>query len=201
MECCSFGENCIWIINSTKKIIWSACVLSQPPPLLRMGRPFFNPTKERNFKMNEKLKMNPKIRKVEVGVRTLQTVKIYPLSFRDQEELTTIIFDVLAEIFKEEEAVSSESLEQADTPVSNMELIKRVLKAITENMATILEYVTDPDIKIDGKDIIGVLSNDQMFEIADIIFEVNYADFLKNFKALATKAGEIWKPKVSAQKE
>jgi hypothetical protein len=120
-------------------------------------------------------RLNPQIKPVQVGVRTLREVKIYPLSMTDQENLTKTLVGVFND-------VRSGKLDPKD--VGQEQVFDALQKLILDNIKVILKYVTDEGETPTMEE----LTNNQLFEITNIIFEVNYEGFLKNFKALIKRA-------------
>ncbi len=122
-------------------------------------------------------KLNPDIKKVDVGVRELKTITIYPLSATDQFDLTNRIVSVITELSQKEE-LSSMSNEQA------VEFIQTIIR---DNLQVILEYVVDESERPSFEE----LTNNQIYTIVSNIFEVNYEGFLKNFKDLFKRAATL----------
>ncbi len=123
-------------------------------------------------------RVNPQIKTVSVGVRELRDVKIYPLSMNDQYELSNLIMGIL------KDAASGKLDPQKQ---DQEEVLSFIQTLIFDNLMKILEFVTDPE----EKPSIDELTNDQFYEIADVIFVVNFEGFLKNFKALVKRAKGI----------
>lgn len=123
-----------------------------------------------------KKKVNPDIKTVDIGVRDLRTITLYPLSAKDQIELSNKLVTVLSSM--------GESLNDETT---NEQALSFFQKVITENLEVILAYVVDENEmpKMDE------LTNNQLYVISNTIFEVNYEGFLKNFMGLYGRAKKI----------
>jgi len=121
---------------------------------------------------NELQKLNPQITEVEIGVRNLRTIKIYPLSIGDQLELTDLITEAMQRFF----GVSSESIADTDFVIFILSLIKKNLGRILE-LATCNEY----------NDILKDITNEQAIQIGNIIYNVNFKCLEKNVKSLSEK--------------
>lgn len=119
-------------------------------------------------------KLNPEIKEVDVGTKELRTIKIYPLSANDQFELSKQIINAITEF--------SESTDF--TQMSNDEALAFVQRLIFDNLSVILEYVVTKE----ERPTFDELTNNQIFEISDIVFKVNYEGFIKNFKNLFERA-------------
>jgi hypothetical protein len=111
--------------------------------------------------------LNPQIKEVSVGTRKLRKIKIYPMSAGDQLKLIGLIRKVRED--------AGELASRADTAT----IIGYVGDVITNNFGTILEFITD-----DGAKLIDELTNTQISEIADIVYEVNFAILEKKMMAV-----------------
>jgi hypothetical protein len=114
--------------------------------------------------------MNPRVRVLEVGIRTLRKIKIYPLSVADQFTLSDSITEGIQIYAKE----SSENL----TPESVSKLVDLVRKKLPDILRLIV-----PDEKVPAK-LLKELDNYQLAEIAQIVFEDNYGEPVKKLVSL-----------------
>jgi len=131
-----------------------------------------NETAERENKM-----LNPRIRDVDIGIRNLRKVTIYPLSIPDQEQLIDVITSAVREFFL------------SDAPKDDYAFTSFVVKQIKDNMKRIMELITDEkDIEALLRDI----DNYQLTEIANIIWEVNFDLPGKNAKSLFEKLKNLF---------
>jgi len=121
--------------------------------------------------MSEKL--NPQIRTMNIGTKKLFEIKIYPLSFADQTKMTDLITQAVQKIFAERQG-----LEKAP----NIEVVSVLVGLVKENIEKLLLLVTD-----DGKKVLESITNLQLFEIASIVYEMNYEAIAKNVKDLFGK--------------
>ena len=116
----------------------------------------------------EQQKLNPQITDVEIGIRNLRNITIYPLSMGDQLKLTDLII----------KAITDQVGDGAGADLS----VAFIVKVIHENIGKILTMVSD-----EKETVLYELSNLQAIAIADIIFDVNYGSVAKNFKSLSEK--------------
>ena len=117
----------------------------------------------------EQSTLNPQITDVEIGVRNLRKITIYPLSMGDQLKMTDLIIDAVT---KQVEIAGNADLS-----------VKFIVKIIHENIGKILAMVSD-----EKESVMNELSNLQATVIAGIIFDVNYGGLVsKNFKSLSEK--------------
>jgi len=120
--------------------------------------------------------MNPQITTVEIGVKSLQEVTIYPLSIGDQFKMTDLITTAIQDV------VGSNSIEDFDDAA----VIQFAIDLIRDNLEKFLSFVIQESEKIS----FGDITNEQLFEIIQIIFTVNYEGVLKNGKDLVKKIQE-----------
>ena len=123
----------------------------------------------------EQEKLNPQITDVEIGIRNLRKITIYPLSMGDQLKLTDLII----------KAITDQISDGGSTDLS----VAFIVKVIHENIGKILTMVSD-----EKETVLDELSNLQAIEIADIIFDVNYGSVAKNFKSLSEKLMGLFQP-------
>lgn len=121
-------------------------------------------------------KLNPQIKTVEVGIKSLREVTIYPLSMSDQFKLT----DIIVELFKE--FTSFDELDLDETQV-----VEKGVGLIKDNLETILSVVTDEKESISFDE----LTNTQFSELATLLYEVNYEEMLGNLKSLIERVKKI----------
>lgn len=119
----------------------------------------------------EQSKLNPVVRYTTIGIRVLKEVKVYPLSVKEQMELTEVISD----------AIRKFQLEQGDA--NNLESIPFVLELIKNNLGKIMSIVSDEQ---DG-DILSNITNEQLVDLAEIIYEMNFGSISGKIKALIGK--------------
>ena len=128
---------------------------------------------------NEEKKLNPQIVDVEIGIRNVRNIRIYPLSMADQLKLTDIIVN----------AAMAATREGNDMAVPTF-----ILQMLKENIGKIIAMTTDEDEAITAE-----ISNMQAVEIADVLFDVNYGAVAKNFKSLSDKMKEMFQPERQSQ--
>lgn len=109
---------------------------------------------------------NPDIKEVLIGIRNLKKIYVYPLSMQDQFDLVEKLADAINAV--------GEGFDFNE--LTNEQAIEFIKKLITDNVTTILEYVTDDEERPQ----FNQMTNNQLFEIVDIIFSVNFEGVLKN---------------------
>ena len=119
--------------------------------------------------MSENEKINPQIMEIEIGIREMRNITIYPLSMADQLSLTNLISTSIAAHVAKEEG-------------GDMAVVAFILELVKENIGRILTMVTDEDDKL-----LENISNLQAAGIAEAVYEVNYGIVAKNFKSLFGK--------------
>lgn len=118
---------------------------------------------------DEMKKLNPEIREVEIGIRELRKIKVYPLSFRDQEKCSALISESLQKFMNLKDQ-------------SDIAFVSLVVDMISKNAKKILALVVDKEDL--GGDILGETSNGQLLTIAETIYEVNYEALQKKVRGL-----------------
>jgi hypothetical protein len=116
-------------------------------------------------------KLNPQIAEIDIGSRNLRKLTIYPLSLKDQIEFTDLIGQAIL-LFMDKEA------ERTD-----IEFITLIIQFIKQNISKLISLATGED----GEKLLEEITNDQVAQIADIIYVVNYEGSIKNFQGLFEK--------------
>jgi hypothetical protein len=124
-------------------------------------------------------KANPRIRSVEIGIKEVRKIKLYPLSIQDQMELSDIVSESFFAFFANEEEEKS-----------NAEILSFALQTVRGNLDRILELIADPEQKVTLKEI----DNTQASAIVGEIIDMNYANELlvKNAKSLFEKIQSLF---------
>jgi hypothetical protein len=149
------------------------------------------------------LNPNLQIKTINVGVRTLREVKVYPLSMSDQFALPDTIIEAVTKFGKldyktqlqnalvkasiADDSKVAEGEDEADPTEKDAMTVKIVIELIEENIEYILGKVTD-DVTLDD------LTNDQFSELIDIVFTVNYEGAVGKVKDLVNRAIQLFKP-------
>jgi hypothetical protein len=120
-------------------------------------------------------KINPQTMELEVGIRSLRNITIYPLSMADQLRATDLIAQAMQGF------VQKEGMEDTEFIAFAMELIKA-------NLAKIIGMAVDED----GEKLLEELSNPQGMALVEAIFEMNYASISGNVQSLAEKVKKLF---------
>ena len=135
---------------------------------------------------DEMVRLNPQIKDVEIGIRNLRSIKIYPLSVSDQLTATNLVTSAL-QVF----------MTNKDVKNNDLLFVAFMLEQIRTNASEILKMVLDetesPEVVL--KD----MSNEQMMVIVKAIYEVNYESLSKNVKSLLEKKKESVSERQSQQ--
>jgi hypothetical protein len=120
-------------------------------------------------------KQNPRIREVEVGTRTLKSIKVYPLSVGDELEVSDLISETLTQFF-------AQKVEDV-----NKKVIDFFIDTVQKNLKRALELVTDgAELKLAGFEtfdsFLKDIDNEQLVEILEIIYKNNFERIAKNLK-------------------
>ena len=128
-------------------------------------------------------KLNPQIDTRSIGIKELREVTIYPLSLADQKKVVKIFSDAVVEI-------------SAQNTSSDMEVGRLVIDLILDNIQIVLKLVLAPDEKIDDSE----LTNTQLTDIAELIYDVNFDYTIKKLKALIDKVSPGFLPSAPINK-
>jgi len=131
--------------------------------------------------MTIEAKMNPNIKKAEVGLREIREVKLYPLSVADQFKTTAVIKETTKEIDFE--------------TATNQEIASSIVDIIQDKLDEIIKLVTDPQDTFTLEEIDAV----QLTDIVNKIYEANFEGAVKNVKSLFDKIKESFQLKRSSQ--
>ena len=123
--------------------------------------------------------LNPQIRDVDIGIKNLRKIKIYPMSMHDEAKFIKLVEEILNSYFTQlgegEESLSKENL---------MPLIIAIKNVIGNNIQELIAIVTDVE-EIDPKEFFKNTTNTQMSEIVNHIVRDNFEEPSKNFLSLA----------------
>lgn len=164
--------------------------------------------------------LNPQIRTTEIGIKSLRTITIYPLSLADQFNVSDIIAEGMLAYQQATEIPPpelSEELNDVVPPITSIPIsendpvppavdegtgieefdeVKLILDLIESNLLKIVNMVVDKSESIDFND----LTNLQFAEIAEIIYDVNYDDSVGKFQTLINRVKNIFQQKKSSPK-
>ncbi len=138
--------------------------------------------------MSDEMKdLNPQIVEVEIGIRSLRKITIYPLSVTDQFKMSDLITKALQKFFLRgtSKKVDKKKLAQDD----DMEFVAFLINLIQKNLAKILEFICDeerPALLLDD------MSNLQLSEVVKTIYEVNYEKPRKNVESLLDQIKDLF---------
>lgn len=125
----------------------------------------------------DRSQLNPQIASATIGVRNLREISIYPLSLGDQLSTTNIITEAFVIVSGAED---------------DIEVAGAAVKLIEQNFPLIIEFITDAD-KDTAPEYLNDITNAQAVEIAEIVYEQNYASLIKKVKGLFERIAEEMK--------
>jgi hypothetical protein len=135
---------------------------------------------------DEMVRLNPQIKDVEIGIRNLRSIKIYPLSVSDQLTATNLVTSAL-QVF----------MTNKDVKNNDLLSVAFMLEQIRTNASEILKMVLDETESPES--VLKDMSNEQMMVIVKAIYEVNYESLSKNVKSLLEKKKESVSERQSQQ--
>ena len=125
---------------------------------------------------NDSKKLNPDIKKVDIGVREVRTINVYPLSISDQFQFAEYVSNVFNELQGGEYDLNNLTDEKT--------AIDFIQNFIGKHIMELIDFVVDEN----EKPTFDELTNNQLAKIATIIFEENFEGLVKNFKNLFERA-------------
>lgn len=120
--------------------------------------------------------LNPQIRSVEIGVRDLRKISIFPMSMSDQAKFTDLLQEALTAFF--EQAPGGNLTEENLIP-----LFASLGKLVQKNSQEFIKIVTDKE-QVDPEKFYGEITNTQMSVIIEHIIRDNYEEPSKNALSL-----------------
>ena len=120
-------------------------------------------------------KLNPQVMELEIGVRNLRNITIYPLSMADQLKTTDLITQALQGF-----------VDKGD--MKDEVFVGFAIELIKSNLGKILSMATDEE----GGKLLEDLTNLQGMELVEMIFDMNYASIEGNVKSLAGKVKKLF---------
>ena len=121
--------------------------------------------------------LNPDAVEIQVGVKTLRSVTIYPLSINDQMKLTDKFTEVIQEFGKFDRET-----------MTNEDAVNFFKDFLSKNLPEFMEFVVNPEEQ--AVPTLDEVTNKQLGVIADTVFRINYEDLIKNFKDLFRRVQE-----------
>ena len=117
--------------------------------------------------------MNPRVRDVEVGIRTLRKIKLYPLSISDQFALSDTVTEGLQVYMKE-----------AGDGTFSAAAVSKLIDMIRSKLPSMLKWLF-PDEQ--SQKLLKELDNYQIATIAEHVFVDNYGEPVKKLASLFRK--------------
>lgn len=122
-------------------------------------------------------KLNPDIREMEIGVSELRTVTIYPLSVKDQKDLTDLVKKAL------DQFATLSDLSGDDEKSMIVQMSAFVLNFIEDNIEKVVRMVLPKE-----NDALADITNNQLVSLVETLYEVNYRFLSGKVKTLIEKA-------------
>jgi hypothetical protein len=132
-----------------------------------------NKSEKKGQTMPEKRKLNPQIASLEIGIRNLRTIKIYPLSFGDQLEMTDLITETIQKFIE----ARGDKLRE-----DNVEFVQFIIDLLRKNLSKIIKLISDEE-----NTLLKEITNVQVVDMVNKIYEMNYEESIKNAQSLFEK--------------
>ena len=120
-------------------------------------------------------RINPRVREVEVGIRNLRKIKVYPLSMADQMKLTKLINDALQTFFNLDEAKGDEG---------KLQFAAFMVSTIETNINKLIKIVCPDETP---SQLLKEMDNEQLSQIVTHVYRDNYEQPVKNVTSLFPK--------------
>ena len=117
-------------------------------------------------------KINPRVKVTTIGIRALREIPVYPLSVMEQLNLSNVISDAIAEFFAAKGQLTTNKLE---LKTENIEFVKMIIDILKTNIIRIIKLTTDEE----GEDVLKEMTNDQLADYIDILYQDNYGKIVK----------------------
>lgn len=136
----------------------------------------------------KKSNANPRIAKLEIGIREIREVKIYPLSIHDEFEMISIVKDVFSKISDDKSPQvtdTSKTKKRKSSPTrkkekSGFDFLEVLAGELRNNFTEVISLITDPEDKVTLKE----LDNDQFADLVRLIYTMNFKESSKKLKDL-----------------
>jgi len=134
-------------------------------------------------------KVNPKIKKIAIGIRNPKEIILFPLAVASELEMTELLTASLSAVFAAR-SVSDPDGNQSQTEAARQFLVVReLLNVLRANMAQIVTIATCEEE--DGAEILKETDNDQFMDILDAVFEVNFAPLFQRVPEMMKRWGPV----------
>jgi len=120
--------------------------------------------------MDDQAKLNPQQTEVEIGVRNLKNLTIWPLSMADQIEISQTLEGAVSQIIA--------------NSLDDLSFVLAIKTVIADNITSILMKITDHTTKVKADKLLKDLTNDQFVDICTKIYEMNFQVISKNVMSL-----------------
>jgi hypothetical protein len=124
--------------------------------------------------------VNPQVKDMKIGVRSLRKINVYPLSVADQLEMTDMITEAVGAFF----ALDAEGKVSEGPPV---EFVAFMFELIKGNLGDIITKVTGEE---DSDAVLKDMTNDQLSEMVGIVYKENFEGPLAKIVDLFQKENE-----------
>ena len=119
--------------------------------------------------------LNPDVKKFMVGSREMVETTIFPLALKEETDLIKIIAKTVIQITGGDDF----------SKMKDEELVTAITGIINTNLEMIFKMVTDNNAKFDE------MSNNQLMEFSNAVFDMNFETFIKNGQSLIEKVKSL----------
>lgn len=137
---------------------------------------------------DETARLNPSVKEISYGKKTLFTLTVYPLSVGDQFKVTDMITEVVQKLV---------SIRNVDK-ISDLAFMTAIIGAIQKNIHKVLCLVSEIT-EDESTKVIDLLTNEQLMDLAEIIWESSYEPALKKGMNLSERVKKVFPSERSSQ--
>lgn len=137
--------------------------------------------------MSDSKKLNPAVRSMEYGNRELTTIQLYPLSYKDQKEMTSVAVAAVLELASGRVASGN-----------NVAFAQFILDQIETHLVFFIKAMAGISDE-EAHEVASRLTNDQAMQLIQHCWEMNYEGPLKNGQDLFNRMKKVFPMKRSSQ--
>lgn len=125
--------------------------------------------------------LNPSIRELIYGKKELKKLTLYPLSVGDQFKLTELVTKVVQRLVAA----------QKENSLNDLAFMASMMESLEENLAMVISLISDVPPE-EAKEVISRLTNSQLADLIESIWETDYEPMLKKSKNLYERGKNLF---------
>jgi hypothetical protein len=129
---------------------------------------------------NESAMINPAVRELIYGKKTLKKLTIYPLSIGDQFKVTNMVTEIVSTL-----------AEKGSSGTNDVAFMTAVMMALENNLGKILSLIADITEE-ESAEVISNLTNTQLLNLVESVWLTDYEPCLKKGKDLYERGRSVF---------